>query len=77
MNKITKEQLLSMSNEQIKELTLGKTIQIIMDNENAIILIDSILSTPYASDINHSFVGFISSEGKTFYLQTIKTIIVM
>ena len=63
-----------MTNEQIKSLTLGKKINVIMVNGSIDIIVDKILTTPYASETEHSCVGFISTEGKTIYLQVIESV---
>ena len=66
-----------MTNEQIKSLMLGKKINVITVNGCMGIIVDKILTTPYASENEHSFVGFISTEGKTAYLQVIEGIDLM
>ncbi len=63
-----------MTNEQIKRLTLGKKINIVTVNGCINFIVDKILTTPYASEAEHSFVGFISTGGKTMYLQAIESI---
>lgn len=66
-----------MTNEQIKSLTLGKKINVVTINGCIDIIVGKILTTPYAPEAEHSFVGFISTEGKTTYLQVIKSINLM
>lgn len=74
MKHFTKMDLLCMTNEQVKCLTLGKQINVVMVNGCIDFKVDKILTTPYASETEHSFVGFISTEGKTTYLQEIESI---
>ena len=74
MKLLVKMDLLNMTNEQIKSLTLGKNIHIVTVNGRIDIKVDKIQTTPYASETESSFVAFISTEGKTVYLQAIESI---
>lgn len=77
MKRLTKMDLLCMTNEQIKRMTLGKEINVVTVNGCIDFIVDKILTTPYASETEHSFVGFISTEGKTTHLQVIESIDIM
>ena len=69
----TKKELLSMSNEQIKEMTIGKYIGIIQTNgEKKEIKVESIL---LSSNAPHLFFGFIPTEGPSINMLIIEKII--
>ena len=63
-----------MTNEKIKNMTLGKNIKVATVNGCKDFIVNKIITTPYASETEHSFVGFVSTEGKTMYLQEIESI---
>lgn len=63
-----------MTNEQIKSMTLGKRIYVVTVNGSIDFIVDKIITTPYASEAEHSFFGFVSTDGKTTSLQEIESI---
>lgn len=70
MNKIiTKHELWNLSNEQIAELTKGRIVRIVMNNgEYKDVCIQNLLT---AANPPHLFVGFLTSDNQSIYLQNI------
>ena len=66
---ITKHELWNLPNEQIAELTKGRIVRIVMNNgEYKDVRIQNLLA---AANSPHLFVGFLTTDNISFYLQDI------
>jgi|GEM_PF-3624366 len=69
MNKIYKQELLNMPNEQIATLTKKRFIKIVLNNgKYKEVCIQNLLA---AGNPPHLFVGFLTADNQNIYLQDI------
>lgn len=70
-----REQLLFMSNEQVKNSFLNKKVHVVLnDGRDEEFVVDKLQLASYTNDISYSVVGFISNLGKCYLFSGIKEI---
>ena len=66
---ITKHELWNLPNEQIAELTKGKLVRVVLKNGECIdVCVKNLLA---ASNPPHLFVGFITTDNHSIYIQDV------